>query len=324
MRREEHGVGFRRAALSRRQFVSGLGAGFGAVALQALLADERAVWGAPDDRVAGGGVNPLAYPLAAKPSMLPTPAKACIFLFMFGGPSQVDLFDYKPFLQQSDGKTIQNEFRRGALTTATLQASRRKFAQHGQSGQWCSDALPRLAQHVDKMAIIKSLTSDSFAHGSALLQINSGRILLDGADITSTPTHRRRIAMVFQDDQLFPHRRVVDNVAFAPQMAGLGRRERRMMASGLLDTVGVTGFDQRRVQELSGGEAKRVALARALAASPRVLLLDEPLSGLDPDLHDRLATEIAEILRTAGITAIWVTHDRVEARTVADRSIEMS
>ncbi len=159
---------------------------------------------------------------------------------------------------------------------------------------------------------------------AGITPINSGRILLDGADITSTPTHRRRIAMVFQDDQLFPHRRVVDNVAFAPQMAGLGRRERRMMASGLLDTVGLTGFDQRRVQELSGGEAKRVALARALAASPRVLLLDEPLSGLDPDLHDRLATEIAEILRTAGITAIWVTHDRAEARTVADRSIEMS
>ena len=158
---------------------------------------------------------------------------------------------------------------------------------------------------------------------AGITPVNAGRIVLDGADITSTPTHRRQIAMVFQDDQLFPHRSVVDNVAFASQMAGLGRRERRALASGLLDTVGLTGFDQRRVQELSGGEAKRVALARALAASPRVLLLDEPLTGLDPDLHDRLAIEITEILRTAGITAIWVTHDRAEAHTVADRIVEM-
>ena len=177
MRPEEHGASGDRRAVSRRQFVSGLGAGFGAVALNAMLAQDRVAGARPDERGKLAGADSLVYPLAAKPPMLPTQAKACIFLFMFGGPSQVDLFDYKPVLQQSDGKTIQNEFRRGALTTATLQASRRKFAQYGQSGQWCSDALPHLAQHVDKMAIIKSLTSDSFAHGSALLQINSGRIL---------------------------------------------------------------------------------------------------------------------------------------------------
>jgi hypothetical protein len=109
--------------------------------------------------------------------MLDTKAKSVIFLFMFGGPSQVDLFDYKPELQARDGQSIENEFRRGTLTKAVLQASRRSFAQHGQSGLWCSDAFPNIAKHMDKLAVIKSLTSDSFAHGSALLQINSGRIL---------------------------------------------------------------------------------------------------------------------------------------------------
>jgi hypothetical protein len=96
---------------------------------------------------------------------------------MFGGPSQVDLFDYKPELQRRDGQTIDNEFRRQTKTRAVLQASRRKFAQHGQSGQWCSDALPHLAGHMDKLAVIKSLYSDSFAHGSAVLQKNTGRII---------------------------------------------------------------------------------------------------------------------------------------------------
>lgn len=158
---------------------------------------------------------------------------------------------------------------------------------------------------------------------AGFVPIDHGRILLDDTDLTTMPTHRRRIAMVFQDDQLFPHRSVVDNVAFATQMAGMARRERRALASGLLETVGLGGFDERRVHELSGGEAKRVALARALAASPRMLLLDEPLTGLDPELHDRLAAEIVDIVAAAGIAAIWVTHDRAEARTVADRIIEM-
>ncbi len=158
---------------------------------------------------------------------------------------------------------------------------------------------------------------------AGFVPISHGRILLDGTDLTTMPTHRRQIAMVFQDDQLFPHRSVVDNVAFAAQMAGMARRERRAMASELLETVGLGGFDQRSVNELSGGEAKRVALARALAASPRVLLLDEPLSGLDPELHGRLSTEIVGIVAAAGIAAIWVTHDRAEARTVADHIIEM-
>lgn len=161
---------------SRRQFVSGLGAGFGSLALSALMSNDS-VARRPEDPIRSGDPADSGNPLAAKSPMFATKAKACIFLFMFGGPSQVDLFDYKPELQANDGKSVQNEFRRNALTTATLQASRRTFAQHGQSGLWCSDALPELSKHMDKLAVIKSLYSDSFAHGSALLQMNSGRIL---------------------------------------------------------------------------------------------------------------------------------------------------
>ena len=96
---------------------------------------------------------------------------------MNGGASQMDLFDYKPELQKRDGQTFDNEFRRNTKIKAVLQASRRKFARHGQSGQWCSDAFPHIARHMDKLAVIKSLHSDSFAHGSAVLQMNTGRIL---------------------------------------------------------------------------------------------------------------------------------------------------
>ncbi len=156
----------------RRQFLWELGAGFGGLALASLL---------DGDGYFGTRLNAAeklaADPLHAKSPHLPTKAKSCIFLFMFGGPSQVDLFDYKPELQKRDGQTIDNEFRRGTKTKATLQASRRRFRQHGASGQWCSDAFPQTATHMDKLAVVKSLFSDSFAHGSAVLQMNSGRIL---------------------------------------------------------------------------------------------------------------------------------------------------
>jgi hypothetical protein len=137
--------------LDRRHFCTQTGAGFGSLALASMLQGQE--------------------------PKLPSKAKSVIFLFMFGGPSQVDLFDYKPELQKRDGQSIQNEFRRGSKTQAVLQASRRNFAQHGNSGLWCSDAFPNIAKHMDKLAVVKSLTSDSFAHGSALLQINCGRIL---------------------------------------------------------------------------------------------------------------------------------------------------
>ena len=104
-------------------------------------------------------------------------AKRVIFLFMFGGPSQMDLFDYKPELQRRDGQTVEYEKRRRDTTSSVLVGSQRKFKQYGETGQWCSDAFRYMPEHMDKLAVIKSLYTDSFAHGSALLQMNSGQFI---------------------------------------------------------------------------------------------------------------------------------------------------
>ena len=154
---------------------------------------------------------------------------------------------------------------------------------------------------------------------AGLVRPDAGHVLLDGEDVTSLPTHRRGVGMVFQDEQLFPHRDVAANVGFGLRMAGVPGPERTERVRELLTLVGLAGFERRSVRDLSGGEAKRVAVARSLAPRPRVLLLDEPLTGLDRELHDRLAVDVAGILRRAGTTAVWVTHDRSEADVVADR-----
>ena len=159
---------------------------------------------------------------------------------------------------------------------------------------------------------------------AGLVEVESGRVVIDGVDVTGVPTHRRRVGMVFQDEQLFPHRDVAGNVAFGLEIAGVGRRERESRVEELLSAVGLDGFGDRDVSTLSGGEAKRVALARSLAPRPAVLLADEPLTGLDADLHDRLAVEVGAVLRESGTTTLWVTHDRAEAALVADRSVSLA
>ncbi|MFZ4731971.1 MAG: DUF1501 domain-containing protein [Pirellulales bacterium] len=168
--------------VSRRHFCTTTGAGFGSLALAALLERDGA------GRLSAGE-PPAADPLAPRAPPLPARARAVIFLFMFGGPSQIDLFDHKPQLQARDGQTIDNEFRIGATTKAVLQASRRTFARHGESGLWCSDALPHLARHVDKLALIHSLHTDSFAHAGAVLQANCGRILQGHPSLGSWVTY---------------------------------------------------------------------------------------------------------------------------------------
>lgn len=156
---------------------------------------------------------------------------------------------------------------------------------------------------------------------AGLLQPDSGCIRLEGDDVTGLPPHRRGIGLMFQDEQLFPHLSVAENVAFGLRMQRADAAEMTSRTQELLGLVGLPGFGDRRVQHLSGGEAKRVALARALAPRPRVLLLDEPLTGLDRELHDRLVADLGEVLAAARTTTLLVTHDRDEAKALASRVV---
>ena len=158
---------------------------------------------------------------------------------------------------------------------------------------------------------------------STLLRSIAGLELLDagsigwhGEDITAVPVHKRGFALMFQDGQLFPHRTVAQNIAYPLRIA---RSPSTGRVAELLALVGLAGFGDRRVTDLSGGEQQRVALARSLAAEPRLLLLDEPLSSLDRELRERLAGDLRRILDETGTTAIFVTHDQDEAFAVSDR-----
>ncbi len=153
---------------------------------------------------------------------------------------------------------------------------------------------------------------------AGLLVASHGEILINGINVSATPTHLRSVGLVFQDNQLFTHLNVFNNVAFGLKMAHQSRPVIAARCEELLNLVGLTEFSQQSVSTLSGGQAKRVALARALAPKPQVLLLDEPLTGLDDELHDRLATDLRQILQTSKTTALLVTHDLAEARTIAD------
>ena len=158
---------------------------------------------------------------------------------------------------------------------------------------------------------------------AGLVRADTGSVRIAGVDMTDVPTHRRAVGMVFQDEQLFPHLSAGDNVGYGLKMQRIPAAERRRRVDEFLEVVGLPGFAGRDVGELSGGEAKRIAVARSLAPHPKVLLLDEPLTGLDRELHDRLMTEVAEIIRRVGTTAVWVTHDADEAAAVADRVVHL-
>ena len=153
---------------------------------------------------------------------------------------------------------------------------------------------------------------------AGLLVASHGEILINEINVSATPTHLRSVGLVFQDNQLFTHLNVFNNVAFGLKMAHQSRSAIAARCDELLNLVGLTEHSQQSVSTLSGGQAKRVALARALAPKPQVLLLDEPLTGLDDELHDRLATDLRQILQTSKTTALLVTHDLAEAYTIAD------
>ncbi|MGC0274272.1 ABC transporter ATP-binding protein [Pseudactinotalea sp. Z1739] len=154
---------------------------------------------------------------------------------------------------------------------------------------------------------------------AGLEPLDRGRVCWEGADLSDVPVHRRGFGLMFQDGQLFAHRDVAGNIAFGLQMERMPRTQRAQRVRDLLDLVGLPGYQDRAVASLSGGQAQRVSLARSLAPKPRLLLLDEPLSALDRALRERLAADLHHILRRAGTTALYVTHDHDEAFTVADR-----
>jgi len=155
---------------------------------------------------------------------------------------------------------------------------------------------------------------------AGLERASSGSIVLDGETVSDgqhhMPAEQRRIGMVFQDYALFPHLDVGRNIAFGIEK--LPRAEREERVAEVLRLVGLAGMQARYPHELSGGQQQRVALARALAPRPRLLLLDEPFSNLDVDLRERLAHEVRGILKAAGATALFVTHDQLEAFAIGD------
>jgi ABC-type Fe3+/spermidine/putrescine transport system ATPase subunit len=148
---------------------------------------------------------------------------------------------------------------------------------------------------------------------------DSGRVLVEDEDVTGLPPERRRFGMVFQHYALFPHLTVGENVAFGLEAQKTPREEVRRRVAESLAAVDLEGFEGRRIGEISGGQQQRVALARALAPRPRVLLLDEPLSNLDPTLRERTRRELKRIIRRVGITTLFVTHEQEEAFDLGDR-----
>ncbi len=152
----------------------------------------------------------------------------------------------------------------------------------------------------------------------------SGSIHLNNKDLAGIPIHDREIGMVFQEPLLFSHLSLVDNIAYGLRASHVDRESARARAEELLDWVGLSSIQEQRTWEISGGQAGRVALARALAPNPRAILFDEPYSALDTETRLRLSQEVREILQQRNIPAIHVTHDRSEAESVSDQLLVLA
>jgi len=151
-----------------------------------------------------------------------------------------------------------------------------------------------------------------------IIRTSHGTVHVDHADISSLPTHKRGIGLVSQTGDLFPTMTVSQNIEFGLRIANMSKADRATRVHELLEMVDLAHLAQRQVAELSGGEARRIALARALAPRPQVLLLDEPLAGLDQETHVSLINDLARVLKQTATTALLVTHDQSEADFLAD------
>ena len=148
---------------------------------------------------------------------------------------------------------------------------------------------------------------------------DAGKVMVDDLEVTGLPPVKRQFGMVFQHYALFPHLNVGENVAFGLTARGTSGEQRKQRVAEVLALVDLAGFEERKVAELSGGQQQRVAVARALAPEPTVLLLDEPLSNLDPSLRERTRRELRTVLVKTGVTTVFVTHEQEEAFAMADR-----
>lgn len=154
---------------------------------------------------------------------------------------------------------------------------------------------------------------------AGLNPVTAGTVRLAGVDLTATPPYRRGIGLMFQDPALFAHRTVFENIAYAPLLQRRARVEVEREVNDLVELLHLRGFEDRRPEQLSGGERQRVALARTLAARPRLVLLDEPFASIDVELRAELHAEFRRALRAFGTAAIHVTHDREEGLFLGDR-----
>jgi spermidine/putrescine transport system ATP-binding protein len=148
---------------------------------------------------------------------------------------------------------------------------------------------------------------------------DSGAVYWDGKSLDGTPVEKRNFGMVFQDYALFPHLNVAENIGFGLRAQGVSREKENQRITEILDLINLSGWERKRVDVLSGGEQQRVALGRALAVKPKLLMLDEPLNALDKMLREELAGEIRRILDVSKTPAIYVTHDQEEAFAIASR-----
>ena len=148
---------------------------------------------------------------------------------------------------------------------------------------------------------------------------NAGSIRFGSNEMILTPPHRREVGMVFQNYALFPHMSVFENVAFPLKLRKVPSQESRSRAMAALETVQLSQYAERQIDQLSGGQRQRVALARAFVFRPRILLMDEPLSALDKKLREQMQIELKQLHRQLGVTTVYVTHDQREALTMSDR-----
>nr|WP_321255582.1 ABC transporter ATP-binding protein [uncultured Pseudodesulfovibrio sp.] len=163
----------------------------------------------------------------------------------------------------------------------------------------------------------KTLVLESLA---GLAPKGTGNMLVHGRDIANLPPEHRKVSLVYQDHSLFPHLTVLDNVTYGQRYHGIDARTGKREALELLERLGLSRVINRKPDRLSGGEKQRVSIARALACHPRVLLLDEPMSSLDPQFRAELRQTLKELHQDTGLTILMVTHDFVDALTLADRA----